>query len=97
MQIINIEGLGSFQCDAITRKAVLMVGVSLTFYGFKINGIQKEAILVYIFIVFKKENNTFKCPLYYILIFQRFINGFADMLHLNFTVALTNSNDTTKY
>ena len=42
-----MEGLGSFWCNAIIRQAVLRVGVGPHFYGFMIDGIQKEAVLVH--------------------------------------------------
>ena len=41
------EGLGSFLGNAIIRKTVLKVGIGQTFYGFMIDGIQKEAVLVH--------------------------------------------------
>ena len=42
------EGPGSFWHDAITRQAVVMMGVSMTFYGFTINGVLNKVALCHI-------------------------------------------------
>ena len=72
-----------------------MVGIGPTFYGFTIDGINKEAVLVHTLYLRKKMAllNT-HCTGYWH--FKDLSKIFTDTLRFNFTVALSNENNNNK-
>ena len=91
--IINIACLGSFWHDAITRKAVLMVGIGSNFYSFRSMTYRKNLFLLIPYNHIKMVLLNAHCTGYWC--FKESSIVFMDTLFFNITVAPSNKNNNT--